>query len=61
MANDKFNYPIFPDRIYTLTYPDFVYKISGEDIMNHFRRGAYLEKMLEEMDEEKEKENDQLD
>jgi hypothetical protein len=61
MTNDKFNYPIFPDRIYSLTYPDFVYKISGEDIMSYFRRGAYLEKMLEEMYGEVEKENDQSD
>lgn len=55
MSKNKFNYPIFPDRIYTLTYEDFTYKVSGEEIMAYFRRSASLERDLEEL------ENDQLD
>ena len=55
MSSDKFNYPIFPDRIYTLTYENFTYKVSGEEIMAYFRRSANLERDLKEL------ENDQLD
>lgn len=62
MANDKFNYPIFPDRIYTLTYDTFTYKISGEDIIANFRRGAWLEHILSEYEEHEEGEtNEELD
>lgn len=58
MANDKFNYPIFPDRIYTLTYEDFTYKITGEDIIAAFRRGAWLEHILSEPEEGETNEQD---
>lgn len=43
----KFRYPIFPDRIYTLTYEEYGdYEVSGEVILNYFRRSAMLEAML---------------
>lgn len=47
----KFRYPIFPDRTYTIVYEDFEYEVTGEDIISYFRRGAYLEKCLEELDQ----------
>jgi hypothetical protein len=48
----KFRYPIFPDRTYTIVYEDFEYEVTGEDIIAMFRRGAYLEKMFEELETE---------
>jgi hypothetical protein len=48
----KFRYPIFPDRTYTIVYEDFEYEVTGEDIIGMFRRGAYLEKMFEELEAE---------
>lgn len=48
--NNKFNFPIFPDRLYTLTYEDGDYKVSGEQIIAAFRREAMLEKLLEYLD-----------
>lgn len=48
MSNGNFNYPIFPDRIYTLTYEGFVYKVSGEDIANYFKHDAYLAQDVKE-------------
>lgn len=46
----KFRYPIFPDRTYTITYEDFDYEITGEEIIAYFRRGAYLEHNLRDLD-----------
>ena len=48
----KFRYPIFPDRTYTIVYEDFEYEVTGEEIVAMFRRGAYLEKILEEIETE---------
>lgn len=47
---NKFRYPIFKDRTYTIHYEDFDYEITGEDIMTYFRRGAYLEEMFKDLD-----------
>lgn len=47
---NKFRYPIFPDRTYTISYEDFDYEITGEDIITYFRRGAYLEHMFIDLD-----------
>lgn len=44
----KFKYPIDPDKVYTLQYEDFSIEITGEEILAAFRRGAYLDKVLEE-------------
>lgn len=46
MANNKFNYPIDNDRIYTLSYDGYEYKISGREIHQMFYREAYLEQVL---------------
>lgn len=46
----KFRYPIFTDRTYTIVYEDFDYEVTGEDIIAMFRRGAYLEEMLKDLD-----------
>ena len=46
----KFRYPIFVDRTYTISYEDFDYEITGEEIVAMFRRGAYLEHMLTDLD-----------
>jgi hypothetical protein len=46
----KFRYPIFPDRTYTIVYDDFDYEVTGEEIVAMFRRGAYLEDMLKDLD-----------
>lgn len=45
----KFRYPIFPDRTYTISYEDFDYEITGEEIIASFRRGAYLEKIIQDI------------
>ena len=54
--NDKFNYPIFPDRIYTLSYvfegQKVDIKISGEEILAYFHRQAYLDYVIDNMTEE---------
>lgn len=48
--SSKFKYPIDPARIYTLQYEGFSTEVTGEDILAAFRRGAYLDKILEESD-----------
>lgn len=48
----KFRYPIFPDRTYTISYEDFDYEITGEEIIASFRRGAYLEKVIQDIQTE---------
>ena len=48
----KFRYPIFPDRTYTISYEDFDYEITGEEIIASFRRGAYLEKIIQDIQTE---------
>jgi hypothetical protein len=45
----KFRYPIFPDRIYTIKYEDFDYEITGEELIASFRRGAYLERIIQDL------------
>jgi hypothetical protein len=46
----KFRYPIFPDRTYTIIYEDFEYEVTGEEITAMFRRGAYLEDLIQSLD-----------
>ncbi len=46
----KFRYPIFPDRTYTISYEDFDYEVAGEEIVAMFRRGAYLEHFIKDLD-----------
>ena len=49
----KFRYPIFPDRIYTLTYEQYGdYEVSGEEILNYFRRSAMLDYTLQDLETE---------
>ena len=48
----KFRYPIFPDRTYTIIYEDFEYEVTGEEIVAMFRRGAYLEDLIQSLDTE---------
>jgi hypothetical protein len=48
--SSKFKYPIDPAKVYTLQYEDFSTEVSGEEILAAFRRGAYLDKILEESD-----------
>lgn len=48
--SSKFKYPIDSARIYTLQYDDFSVEVTGEEILAAFRRGAYLDKILEESD-----------
>lgn len=43
----KFQYPIYPDRTYTLTYENFKAEVSGEEIMAALYRELYLEKLWE--------------
>ena len=40
---NKFRYPIFPDRTYTLEYGDMTYEVSGEEILAMFYRQSKLE------------------
>jgi hypothetical protein len=46
--SSKFKYPIDPNKVYTLQYEDFSIEVTGEEIVASFRRGAYLDKILEE-------------
>ena len=46
---NKFRYPIFPDRTYTLEYEFGSIEVKGEDILAMFHRGAYLDKVLSEL------------
>ena len=46
--SSKFKYPIDPNKVYTLQYEDFSIEVTGEEIIASFRRGAYLDKILEE-------------
>lgn len=48
-AMSKFKYMIFPDRTYTIKYEDFDYEITGEEIIASFRRGAYLEQIIQDL------------
>lgn len=49
--SSKFKYPIDPNKIYTLQYEDFSTEVSGEEILGAFRRSAYLDKLISELDE----------
>lgn len=49
--SSKFKYPIDPNKVYTLQYEDFSIEVSGEEILSVFRRGAYLDKVLSEIDD----------
>jgi hypothetical protein len=46
---NKFKYPIFPDRLYTLTYDDMSTEVLGQDILNMFYRTTFLDKIIEDM------------
>lgn len=46
----SFKYPIDPNKVYTLQYEDFSTEVAGEEILASFRRGAYLDKILEEVE-----------
>lgn len=49
--SSKFKYPIDPKKVYTLEYEDFSTEVTGEEIIAAFRRSAYLDKILSEVDE----------
>jgi hypothetical protein len=46
---NKFRYHIIPDRIYTLEYEEYSGEVTGEEILNMFRRSIHLDKILEDM------------
>lgn len=48
----KFRYPIFPDRLYTLTYGDAEIEVLGEDILLMFRKGYYFDIKLNDLSKE---------
>lgn len=52
--NNKFNYPIFPDRTYTLSYEGIDIKVSGEEILAMFYRKAMMDKFISELSKETE-------
>lgn len=47
--NNNFNYPIFPDRTYTLTYEGYTYKVTGEHILAMFHREAAMDRFIKEL------------
>jgi len=49
--NNKFKYPIMPDRTYTLKYEDFEGEVTGEEILLIFRRSLWMDKILWEMNQ----------
>lgn len=49
---NKFRYPIFPDRLYTLTYGDTEIEVLGEDILLMFRKGYYFDIELSDLSTE---------
>lgn len=48
MVNNKFRYPIFPDRTYTLVYDGYELQVSGEEIMAMFDRQARMTKLIKD-------------
>jgi hypothetical protein len=48
----KFRYPIDLERIYTIFYDGFEIEVSGEEIWMMFRRGALLDRQLQELFDE---------
>jgi hypothetical protein len=51
-TSNKFRYPIFPDRTYTFEYEDFTAEVLGQDILNMFHRGLYLDYLLADLSKE---------
>lgn len=51
---NKFKYPIFPDRTYTLTYEGYSGEVTGQEILAMFHRSVYLDKVIEDMDKDTE-------
>ena len=56
---DKFKYPIFPDRKYSVTVDDwegkpYTFDVAGEDIIGALRRDALLQRALESLTFEEE-------
>jgi hypothetical protein len=49
---NKFPYPIFPNRTYTLRYDTFEAEVSGEEILAMFHRSLYLDKLLDDLSTE---------
>jgi hypothetical protein len=47
----NFEYPIYDDRLYTLDYGDgLTYQVSGEAIINAFRREALIHDWIKDGD-----------
>lgn len=56
---DKFKYPIFPDRKYSVTLDDwagepYTFDVVGEDIIAALRRDALLQRAFEDLTFEEE-------
>lgn len=51
-TSNKFRYPIFPDRVYTFEYKDFTAEVLGQDILDMFHRGLYLDYLLADLSKE---------
>ena len=49
---DKNRYRVYPDRTYLLIYDDVIREVTGQDILDMFRRETYL---IQEMDRLQEK------
>ena len=39
---DSNRYRVYPNRVYLLRYEDMVYEVTGQDIVDRFRREASL-------------------
>jgi len=54
MFNEE--YPIFEDRVYTLSYDDengkLEYKVTGKEIMAQFKRESFLESLINKITDE---------
>jgi hypothetical protein len=55
--SSKFKYPIDPKKIYTLEYDSFSTEVAGEEILRLFKKSFYLDKLILEMEEEKNADN----
>lgn len=49
---NKFKYLIFPDHVYILEWDDGLkVEVTGENILAQFRRESYLDKLINQIDD----------
>jgi hypothetical protein len=46
---DSNRYRVYPDRVYKLIYEDMVYEVTGQEIVDRFRREASLIKDMKKL------------